>query len=192
MFETKRLFIIITTQKEPHWHELVFMFIHNSLRPSSLEPQCADGGGSILFLVTVYGQHRYLFQVWTVPLIQSAYVILIPHCCLPLLSTPSSARLQGHQLVHHVKKVQERRQVSEYPLHLCQAGSWRCLFHHVYRLCTLLVALRMKKKKKEDEEMKISKSTDDEKSCRRPPETGSLLLLRLFQINHRKLTSTDM
>lgn len=68
---------------------------------------------------------------------------------LPLLSPPHSTRLQGQQLVQPVKKVQKRCQVSEYPLHLCQAGSWRCLFHHAHCLRTLLVALREEREKEE-------------------------------------------
>lgn len=68
---------------------------------------------------------------------------------LPLLSPPHSTRLQGQQLVQPVEKVQKRRQVSEYPLHLCQAGSWRCLFHHAHCLRTLLVALREEREKEE-------------------------------------------
>lgn len=70
---------------------------------------------------------------------------------LPLLSPPHSTRLQGQQLVQPVEKVQKRRQVSEYPLHLCQAGSWRCLFHHAHCLRTLLVALREEREKEEEE-----------------------------------------
>lgn len=57
-------------------------------------------------------------------------------------SLPCSSRLQGQQPVQPVKEVQERCQIPEHPLYLRQAGSRRCLFHHVNCLCTLLVALR--------------------------------------------------
>lgn len=57
-------------------------------------------------------------------------------------SLPCSSRLQGQQPVQPVKEVQERCQIPEHPLHLRQAGSRGCLFHHANCLCTLLVALR--------------------------------------------------
>lgn len=57
-------------------------------------------------------------------------------------SLPCSSGLQGQQPVQPVKEVQERCQIPEHPLHLRQAGSRGCLFHHADSLCTLLVALR--------------------------------------------------
>lgn len=61
---------------------------------------------------------------------------------LPPISLSGSTRLQGQQLVLAFQEVQERCQVSEYPLHLCQAGGGRGLLYHAHCLCTLLVALR--------------------------------------------------
>lgn len=101
----------------------------------------------------------------------------------PPVSPPCSTRFQGQQLVQPVKEVPERRQVSEYTLHLCQAGSRWCLFHHAHCLCTLLVALRERKEKKRKEVLKsdtsCTESAETKKSCHLRLKTGSLLLIRL-------------
>lgn len=100
-------------------------------------------------LSSVFGSNGAVMGVFSVRLCLSCSFPTPLYFFLPLLSPPHSTRLQGQQLVQPVEKVQKRRQVSEYPLHLCQAGSWRCLFHHAHCLRTLLVALREEREEEE-------------------------------------------
>lgn len=100
-------------------------------------------------LSSVFGSNGAVMGVFSARLCLSCSFPTPLYFFLPLLSPPHSTRLQGQQLVQPVEKVQKRRQVSEYPLHLCQAGSWRCLFHHAHCLRTLLVALREEREEEE-------------------------------------------
>lgn len=121
-------------------------------------------------LSSVFGSNVAVMGVFSVRLCLSCSFPTPLYFFLPLLSPPPSTRLQGQQLVQPVEKVQKRRQVSEYPLHLCQAGSWRCLFHHAHCLRTLLVALREEREKEggggaEVGKMGCTESADTKKSC---------------------------
>lgn len=99
----------------------------------------AERGGPVWYVQRLRAVNVTLLISYS-PLYMSSIVFISGSTIFSSLHCSSG--LQGQQPVLLIKEVQERRQISEHPLHLCQAGSRGCLFHHANCLRSLLVALK--------------------------------------------------